>query len=302
MHLIDGQLATLVAHVRLGARLQQHASGVQSAILRCQVQRCVAILVRVMHIRARSHQRVNDGCVAVGCGIHERGDAIAVHAIHVCARLQQRSGRSDMAVGRSPPQRCRAFPLKCVGIRARCDLPLDLSNIAALRSVAQCYVRARHWPPAHTPRHADSLSLVAPPHANDGRVTGGGVWDCATRGRRACRAVSRTIASAGAAAHGRRRGDKTRPSAPGATRGRLAWAARARRRAGHTSGGGSGPARDRGGEIGPPPPCRPAIAPLHPPSRYDAHLLRVDERVGAMAVRWKCGRSAWRRRPQVRWG
>jgi hypothetical protein len=201
-----------------------------------------------------------------------------------CSGVQ--SSVPSCTFGSAPAAICRSISATSPLSAASHSLPFALA-IAPLRT--------RH-------ARAGSLPLVARPHAHNGRATGGGVRDRATRGRRACRAVSRAIPPAGAAAHGRRRGYKTRPSAPGATRGGPAWAARARRRAGHTRGGCSSLARDRGSEIGPPPTSRLAIAPSHPPSRCDAHLLRADERVGAETVRWKCGRSVWPRRPPVRWG
>jgi hypothetical protein len=240
-HHINGPLAVAVAHVRPRAGLQQHASGAQPAAARCPMERRVADVVSTMQIRARSHQRVDGGCVAVNCGPHERCVAIAGRAIHACTRLHQRSDRSNVAVARSVLQRRpTARSLERVGIRARRDLPLDLGDVTEIRSVTQPQIRlARHGLPAHTPRHAGSMPLVAQ-RSSDRAVA------CRTRGRGG---GSRAIASKGAAAHGWRRGDKS-PSAPGATRGGQPWAARARRRAGHTIGGGPGPARNQGGEIG----------------------------------------------------
>jgi hypothetical protein len=50
------------------------------------MERREAIAVCMVHIRARSQQRVNCGCAIIHGSEHERRVAIPVGAIHACAR------------------------------------------------------------------------------------------------------------------------------------------------------------------------------------------------------------------------
>jgi hypothetical protein len=150
------------------------------------MQRRVSFVVRVMHIRARSHQRVDGGFVAIACGKGQRRVAFSIGAIHACTRLQQRSDHTDAPAPCSPLQR-RPIVHKRVGIRARRNQPLSLRDVSAIRSAAQRVMYARHCRPAHTRRHTPCRLATAgratacAQRSSDGRGRAGVAGECAAR-------------------------------------------------------------------------------------------------------------------------
>jgi hypothetical protein len=238
--------ATAVRAIHACACLQQRNDRSNVAVIcSCSKWTTRARSCICVGIRARSDKCLDGGCVTTGSSIQKRRVGINIRAIHACTCLQQRSDRSDVALVRSSLQRRPvACSLERIGIRARRDLPLHISDIAAPRSVAQFLVRAGHCLPAHTrptPRHAGSLSLVAPPHAHHRERR---VGACGTVRRVVGERAARSVASSHPRARRHTGGGAATKRAPARQARRVAdW--RWRR------GQGGGPATRAAGALGP---------------------------------------------------
>ena len=103
-----------------------------------QHQRCIALVIRRVHIRARFKKDIQYFCTAVVCSVHQRRPAAVAFYVHIRARFEKDAENINVKVfitinGR-PPQSRHAITVSCVDVRARTEKYAHDSGVSSIAS------------------------------------------------------------------------------------------------------------------------------------------------------------------------